>query len=113
MTKIFSFLLACALFISISTNAQQKPKKDILLSNIDKTVKPGDDFFLYANGGWIKRTPIPAAESGWGIGNLVQDDIYNKLKKINEAAVKTKAPKGSTTQKIGSYWRSGMDTNAI
>ncbi len=107
-------LIYISLFICvISSNAQQKTKPDILLSNIDKTVKPGDDFFLYANGGWIKRTPIPAAESGWGIGNLVQDDIYDKLKKINEAALKTKAPKGSITQKIGSFWRSGMDSVAI
>jgi putative endopeptidase len=107
-----TFLIIC-FFSCVNIFAQQKPKKDILLSNIDPTIKPGDDFFLYANGGWIKRTPIPAAESGWGIGNLVQDDIYDKLKKINEAAVKTKAPKGSTTQKIGSYWRSGMDSLAI
>jgi len=43
--------------------------------NIDTSVKPGDNFFLYANGQWIKNNPIPADESGWGIGNLVQEDI--------------------------------------
>ena len=93
MKKIYVLLLFCSFLYTQHANAQQKTKPDILLTNIDKTVKPGDDFFLYANGGWIKRTPIPAAESGWGIGNLVQDDIYNKLKKINEAAVKTKSCK--------------------
>ncbi len=108
-----TFLILFAAIAFNQTQAQQKTKPDILAANIDKTVKPGDDFFLYANGGWIKRTPIPAAESGWGIGNLVQDDIYNKLKKINQDAVKAKAAKGSTTQKIGSFWRSGMDSIAI
>ncbi len=111
MTKILFILFASTAMLQ--TEAQQKTKPDILAANIDKTVKPGDDFFLYANGGWIKRTPIPAAESGWGIGNLVQDDIYNKLKKINQDAVKAKAEKGSTTQKIGSFWRSGMDSVGI
>ncbi|MEQ1553866.1 MAG: M13 family metallopeptidase [Ferruginibacter sp.] len=113
MSKIISAFLLSTIIITQPTFAQKNTKQDILLANIDKTVKPSEDFFLYANGGWIKRTPIPAAESGWGIGNLVQDDIYNKLKKINETAVKTKATKGSTTQKIGSFWRSGMNVKAI
>ena len=106
--KLFS-TLALSLF-TISTFAQPKAKPDTLAANIDKNVKPGDDFFLYANGGWINRTPIPAAESSWGIGNMVQDDIYAKLKKINIDAAKLKPAKGSTTQKIGSFWTSAMDS---
>ncbi len=110
--KLHTLFLVCLLFTT-TVFAQKKTKPDILAANIDKTVKPGDDFFLYANGGWIKRTPIPAAESGWGIGNMVSDDIYNKLKKINIDAAKIKAPKGSTNQKIGSFWRTAMDSIAI
>jgi putative endopeptidase len=111
MTKILSLLLLSS-SLAFNTNAQTK-KSDILSANMDKSVKPGDDFFMYANGGWVKRTPIPAAESSWGIGNMVTDDIYNKLKKINVDAAKTKAPQGSTNQKIGSFWRTAMDSIAI
>jgi putative endopeptidase len=111
MTKIFSLLLLSS-SLAFTTNAQTK-KPDILAANMDKSVKPGDDFFMYANGGWVKRTPIPAAESSWGIGNMVTDDIYNKLKKINIDATKIKAPQGSTNQKIGSFWKTAMDTAAI
>ena len=113
MNKIlFSATLACTL-LTTQTFAQAKQKPDILATNLDKSVKPGDDFFLYANGGWIKRTPIPAAESSWGIGNMVTDDIYTKLKKINIDAAKIKSPKGTTNQKIGSFWRTAMDSIAI
>src|ERR1700752_4849055 len=77
---------------------------DILHADLDTTVKPGDDFFSYANGGWIKKNPIPAAYASWGIGNLVQEDIRNRLKKINEEALSANAEKGSNTQKIGDFY---------
>ncbi len=95
---------------SQSKTAGAGSKPDILALNMDSTVKPGEDFFMYANGGWYKRTEIPAAESGWGIGNMVQEEIYEKLRKINEDAAKEKAAAGSTSQKIGDFWKSGMDS---
>lgn len=86
---------------------------DVLADNIDKSVKPGDDFFLFANGGWIKKTPIPGSESGWGIGNMVQEEIYARLRKINEEASAEKHRPGTVTQKIADFWKSGMDSAAI
>ncbi len=102
-------------FICTSAFAQKAPQKtsDPLVSNIDNTVKPGDDFFLYANGGWIKTNNIPDAEAAWGIGNLVQEDIYKRLIAINKKAAATQAAKGTTTQKIGDFWSAAMNTKAI
>ena len=106
-------IVSCSLYACNNKTADVQNKADILASNIDSTVKPGDDFFMYANGGWIKKNPIPGAESGWGIGNLVQEENYNRLKKINEDAVAAKAADGTITQKIGDFWQSAMDTAAI
>jgi len=89
------------------------PANDPVYKNIDPSVKPGDDFFLYANGGWIKRNPIPPAYSSWGIGNVVGDEIQDRLKKIVEKAATANAPKGSATQKIGDFYTSGLDTLTI
>src|ERR1700755_3538069 len=86
---------------------------DPVYDNLDKSVKPGDNFFLYANGGWINRNPIPAAYSSWGIGNVVGEDIRTRLKKINEDALKANAPKGTLTQKIGDFYYSGLDSVEI
>jgi putative endopeptidase len=83
---------------------------DAIYKDIDTTVKPGDDFFQYANGTWLKKNPIPAAYSSWGIGNVVQEELRDRLKKINDDALNAKAEKGSSTQKIGDFYYSGMDT---
>jgi putative endopeptidase len=86
---------------------------DFLAQNLDKGISPARDFFSYANGGWIKRTPIPPEESAWGIGQLVQLDIYYRLRKISEDAARTKSPAGTVAQQIGDLWFSGMDSAAI
>ncbi len=96
-----------------SNNAVEKPEVDILASHLDTTVKPSEDFFEYANGRWLKNNPIPASESEWGIGNIVQDTIYERLKTINENAMKANAANGTVTQKIGDFWQSAMDTIAL
>ncbi len=107
MKKIlFAFLLL--------SNIITAQTKDVLADNLDKTTKPGTDFFQYAVGGWIKKTPIPGSESGWGIGNMVQEEIYNRILAINKKSASTKNTiQGSATQKIGDFWRTAMDTVAI
>jgi putative endopeptidase len=108
-----TILFTCGLAI-LTYGCKQKDKdyaaNDVIVKNLDTTVKPGDDFFQYANGGWLKKNPIPAAYSSWGIGNVVQEELRERLKKINEDALKANAPKGTNTQKIGDFYFSGMDT---
>ncbi|MEO7767312.1 MAG: M13 family metallopeptidase N-terminal domain-containing protein, partial [Ferruginibacter sp.] len=88
-------------------------KKDALAANMDTLVKPGDDIFMYANGGWIKTHPIPGEESQWGIGNMVIEENTRRLKEISESAAKEKAAKGTASQKIGDFWETAMDTAKI
>ena len=63
MKKILALAFA-GLCLYACNNSTESKKTDLLASNIDSTVKPGEDFFEYANGGWIKRTPMPESESG-------------------------------------------------
>jgi len=115
MKKIFLIVVVAFIALQASktfTESVPPPVKDILTSHIDSSVSPANDFFEYANGGWIKRNPIPPSESSWGIGNLVQEEIYKRLLKINEEAETAHAAKGTITQKIGDFWKSGMDSVA-
>ena len=94
-----------------ATAAAPASKPDVVAANIDTSVNPGDDFFSYANGAWLKSHPIPASEAYWGIGKLVQEDLYTNLRKISEdAAAKKNATSGSDEQKIGDFWNTAMDS---
>jgi putative endopeptidase len=110
---LFAGVSVLAVFNASPVLAQSHPKNDPVYQNLDKSVKPGTNFFLYANGTWLKNNPIPAAYASWGIGNVVSEDIRARLKNINEKALKANAPKGSSTQKIGDFYYSGMDSLTI
>lgn len=114
MKPTFALAIFCSILYACNTNTSNtKNKTDILAYNIDSSIKPGDDFFMYANGNWIKQNPIPGSESGWGIGNLVLEENYIRIKKINEEAAAANAAPGSITQKIGDFWTTAMDSAAI
>jgi putative endopeptidase len=84
------------------------------LSNLDRSVAPCDNFFEFADGGWIKANPIPAAYSSWGAFNVLQQHNQDILHDILESAAKdTSAQPGSNWQKIGDYYASCMDKAAI
>ncbi len=117
LKTIYPVVISVFLFNAITScknsNNANFAAHDAVIKDLDTTVKPGDDFFNYANGGWVKKNPIPAAYSRWGIGNLVNDELRDRLKKINEDALKENAAKGSNSQKIGDFYYSGMDTVEI
>jgi len=112
MKKILLAITTLAL-ISSCNNKQATPKPDILAANLDSTVKPGEDFFEYANGGWLKKNPIPGEQSSWGIGNLVIEENLKRLREISEKAAAANAAKGSNDQKIGDFWSMAMDSTKI
>ena len=90
-----------------------KPVRGLDLSGMDLSVSPREDFFLYANGGWLKKAEIPASETAWGSFNILRDNNSKNLKGILEEAATSKAPTGSVKQRVGDLFASGMDTVAI
>ena len=88
-------------------------KPDVVAVNIDTTVNPAADFFDFANGGWIKKNPIPEEQSAWGIGNLVIEENLKRLRDISEQAATVKDKKGSSNQMIGDFWKTAMDSAKI
>jgi len=85
----------------------------IATENMDKTVKPGDNFFKYMNGTWLKNTEIPADKSNYGGFSILADLSDERVKAIIEASADKDAADGSEEQKIGDFYASFMDTDAI
>jgi putative endopeptidase len=80
---------------------------------LDTQASPAQSFYQYANGGWQKRHPIPAAYSSWGTFNILQIRNQKITQELIESAAKAHAPPGSTEQKVGDFYASGMDEQLI
>jgi putative endopeptidase len=89
------------------------PKKFIDPANMDLSVKPGDNFFEYANGTWIKENAIPAKETRWGSFNILHQENTDRLLGLLNEVSKTSHPNGSLEQRVGDLYASGMDSLAI
>ena len=84
------------------------------LSNLDRSASPCTDFYQFAEGGWMKNNPIPAAYSRWGSFNILANHNEDTLRQILEEAAKDKNAKpGSNWQKIGDFYASCMDEAQI
>jgi putative endopeptidase len=93
----------------------EKNPPPINTKDMDTSVKPQDDFFMYADGGWIKRTEIPPEYSRWGSFNELIEKNNDALHQIAEKAAKSHAdPKTAPeVQKVGDYYGSGMEEKTI
>jgi len=116
-----ALILAVPVLLSVIACNQQTPKNTAASSmrkildpkNMDTSVRPGDDFYQYANGTWKKNNPIPKEESEWGSFNEVQENNFKALHSILDSAAMAAAPAGSVTQKVGDFYKSGMDSTTI
>lgn len=107
LTGILVLSMACK-------NSADQQKAYFDKGGMDTTVGPADNFFMYANGGWIKTNKIPDDQSGWGSFYTLYDENLKKLRTIlDDVSAKTDHKKGSIEQKVGDFYASGMDTTAI
>jgi putative endopeptidase len=86
---------------------------DPIAAHNDSTIKPGDNFFMYANNAWFKANPIPSSENSNGIFRTIQDTINAQVFAVCKNAMEANDSKGSNKQKIGDFFASGMDTATI
>lgn len=81
-------------------------------ANMDMQVKPGDNFFLYANGSWIKNNPVPSSKTRWGSFDELRQTSLDRLKLLCEEAAKN-ASKNDIYQRVGDLYAAAMDSAAI
>jgi putative endopeptidase len=111
-------VLAAGLLTACQPKTAEAPKGPTIapwgfdLAGRDETVKPGDDFFRYSGGGWMKTHEIPADRVRWGVFDELRAQAESDVKDIAEAAGKEKAPAGNA-KKIAEYYTAYLDTAAI
>ena len=98
--------------IVVTTTANSTKRKFIDPANMDLSVKPGDNFYLYANGAWLKKTPIPQSKTSWGSYNVLIEESSQALKGLLEDASKDPG-KNELMKRVGDYYASAMDSTAI
>jgi putative endopeptidase len=90
------------------------PASSFDIASLDRSVVPCNDFYEFADGGWVKSHPIPADHSSWATFNQLHDKNEDVLRQILEEALKDRSAKpGSNWQKIGDYYATCMDEAQI
>ncbi len=103
---LFGLLIAAPMLATADT------PHGIDLAAMDKSVAPGDDFYNYANGSWLKRTEIPADQARWGAFNILNLEAQTRTRGLIEDAVKTAAP-GTEPRKVAEFYSAFMDEKGI
>ncbi|HEX6834941.1 MAG TPA: M13 family metallopeptidase [Polyangia bacterium] len=96
-----------------SSAAAATPPSGIDLAGMDKSVAPGDDFFAYANGSWLKTAEIPPDRSSYGVGAILDELMNKRTQELITSPANASAPAGSEAKKIGDYYASFLDEDAI
>src|ERR1700738_4796658 len=105
-------LFSCQTPENSSTTANQPDPLDI--ASQDSSVKPQSNFFLFANGTWLKTTEIPPSQSSWGSFSIMLDSSLNRLHRILDSlGAVSGAPGGSLAQQTGDLFVSAMDSIGI
>jgi putative endopeptidase len=95
----------------------QMPKRQsahgIAVGNMQPSIKPGDNFYLYANGGWIARTTIPADRAGVGVFTTLLDKSRKNVAALVKEAAGSNAPAGSNERKVADLYASYMDAKRL
>lgn len=116
MNRIVLLLPVFLLFVTMQgcNNEQAAPNKGVTgISGIDSSKKPGDNFFLYANGKWYDTATIPSTQTGVGSYMFLNYPQRIRLQGILDSISKINNAPGSIEQKVADFYASGMDTAAI
>ncbi|WP_291084851.1 M13-type metalloendopeptidase [Flavobacterium sp. BFFFF1] len=106
-----SLLMAAGLLAitSCKSDKEQNLGSGIIVKNMDKSVKPGDNFDAYVNGAWAKANKIPADKSSYGVFDILNDKAQEDVKAIIEESAKGNFANGSNEQKVGDLYDSYLD----
>ena len=114
LSSVAAILLAAIAIVAPGCKkAPSSAAAGIDLAGMDKSAAPGDDFNAYANGGWIKATPIPSDKPSYGVFTMLADETRKRLLALIQESAKSGLAASQDARKIGDFYASFMDEAAI
>lgn len=105
---ILALLAVSGLLVSSTMAYAQAPAAE---AGVDASILPGDDFFAYANGSWLKSTEIPVGKERWTVGSEIIEQARKQVAKLLDDAIAK--PKGSSARKVADYRAAYLNEAAI
>jgi putative endopeptidase len=103
-------VLASAVYLS---GAATPLAENVYTHDMDRSIKPGDDFYRYANGGWLAKVAIPTGQSSYDTRAILKARTSQRVRDLIQDAAASQPSKGSAAQKVGAYYASFVDESAI
>ncbi len=104
------FMMIALSLLSTASMAQAAQKSGIDLTDLNQQVKPGEDFYDYACGGWMQKNPLPAAYSRYGSFDRLAEDNNKRINVILKELQEKTYPQGSEEQKLSDLYKLAMDS---
>ena len=104
-------LLSSCSFIALRAQTVSDKRASALEHTVDATIRPGDDFFAYANGGWLKATRIPQGKQRWSARDEINELTRQRIVRLLDDA--RNAPPGSSARKVADFRAAWLDEAAI
>ena len=106
--KVFMMMIVSSM--SMMAMAQEPLKSGIDLSDLNQKVQPGEDFYEYACGGWMKKNPLPAAYSRFGSFDRLAEDNNKRINGILKELLENTYPEGTVEQQLSDLYKLAMDS---
>ena len=111
-TTVLVTLVACAIGLT-NASVDRNTSAAESIQGIDHSIRPGDDFYRFANGGWLKTAVIPAGQASFDNRAILTARTGQRVRELMQDAAASRAAKGSVAQKVGDYYATFADESAI